>query len=141
MNYNGHVLLDSFVKPKERVTNFLTEVSGITPQRIKFAPTLDELRTKIDQILDNKLIIGHSIHNDFQALEFTQAQQKMVRDISTFREYMYNGKKTKLQTLAQDFLKISIQGGDHNSIEDARATLALYRLKKQQIDAELKFKK
>lgn len=35
VNYNGAVLLDVFVKPKERVTDYRTFVSGITPELLK----------------------------------------------------------------------------------------------------------
>lgn len=38
VNYNGHVLLDTYVNPKRKVINFLTWVSGIQPQHIKTAP-------------------------------------------------------------------------------------------------------
>lgn len=140
VNFNGHVLLDSYVRPKERVTNFLTDVSGITPQRIKTAPTLDELKPRIAALLKDKVIVGHSIHNDFEALEYMAHPTKLVRDISLFSKYKYNGKRTKLQTLAADHLQASIQGCDHNSVEDARAALGLYIKMKQQIDNELKFK-
>jgi len=41
VNYNGHVLFDKFIKPKQRITNFLTWVSGVTPAKIKNSPTYD----------------------------------------------------------------------------------------------------
>jgi RNA exonuclease 4 len=34
VNYNGAVLMDDFVKPQERVTDFRTSVSGITPKHL-----------------------------------------------------------------------------------------------------------
>lgn len=34
VNYNGAVLMDDFVKPQERVTDFRTAVSGITPKHL-----------------------------------------------------------------------------------------------------------
>ena len=38
VNYNGHVLIDSFVRPNKKITNYLTWVSGITFAKIKDAP-------------------------------------------------------------------------------------------------------
>lgn len=34
VNYNGAVLMDEYVKPQERVTDFRTAVSGITPKHL-----------------------------------------------------------------------------------------------------------
>jgi RNA exonuclease 4 len=34
VNYNGAVLMDEYVKPMERVTDFRTAVSGITPKHL-----------------------------------------------------------------------------------------------------------
>jgi hypothetical protein len=34
VNYNGALLLDEYVKPLERVTDFRTAVSGITPKHL-----------------------------------------------------------------------------------------------------------
>jgi RNA exonuclease 4 len=35
VNFFGHPVLDKFVKTKERVTDYRTEVSGITPTLMK----------------------------------------------------------------------------------------------------------
>ena len=35
VNSHGHVLFDKFVRPKERVTDFRTCVSGIRPRNLK----------------------------------------------------------------------------------------------------------
>ena len=47
VNYNGHVILDTFVKPERRVVNFLTWVSGVTAFHLKTAPTMNEIKDKI----------------------------------------------------------------------------------------------
>jgi RNA exonuclease 4 len=43
VNYYGHVLIDSFIRPTKKITNYLTWVSGVTYQHIKDAPTLEEI--------------------------------------------------------------------------------------------------
>ena len=35
VNYHGHVLMDKFVRPKHRIVDFRTWVSGITPSNLK----------------------------------------------------------------------------------------------------------
>eukprot|EP01017_Pseudomicrothorax_dubius_P033168 TRINITY_DN4413_c0_g1_i2.p1 TRINITY_DN4413_c0_g1~~TRINITY_DN4413_c0_g1_i2.p1 ORF type:complete len:249 (+),score=28.77 TRINITY_DN4413_c0_g1_i2:78-824(+) len=42
VNYNGHVLLDMFFRPRQRVSNYLTWVSGITASDLSNAPHYDE---------------------------------------------------------------------------------------------------
>jgi len=34
VNFNGHVLLDTFVKPEGKITNYRTWVSGIHPKHM-----------------------------------------------------------------------------------------------------------
>ena len=90
-------------------------------------------------MLHGKVLVGHSIHNDLAALEYDTHDPKLIRDISLFTGYRYEGKPTRLKTLAYDFLSFSIQNGTHSPAEDARATMGLYILHKYHIDAELKF--
>jgi RNA exonuclease 4 len=35
VNYHGHVILDEYVNARERITDYRTHVSGITPQILK----------------------------------------------------------------------------------------------------------
>jgi RNA exonuclease 4 len=51
VNYNGHVLMDKFVKPKRKIVNYLTWVSGVTPELLKNAVTFDEIFPEIKKIL------------------------------------------------------------------------------------------
>ncbi len=65
VDYNGHVLFDQIIKPKWRVTNYLTWVSGMTPARMQNAKGYDYYADEILSILKGRRIIGHSIRNDF----------------------------------------------------------------------------
>lgn len=57
----------------------------------------------------------------------------LVRDTARYRPYMRRrGTGTKLhprslKSLAEEFLSSSIQTGEHDSVEDARSTMELYR--------------
>ena len=35
VNYNGHTIYDKFVRPIDRVTDYRTWVSGVTPHNLK----------------------------------------------------------------------------------------------------------
>jgi RNA exonuclease 4 len=41
------VVMDEYVKPNEKVTNFITFVSGITYQHIRNAPAWRDIRPKV----------------------------------------------------------------------------------------------
>ena len=51
-----------------------------------------------------------------------------------------NGGAMSLKKLSEKFLGVKIQGGQHSSVEDARAALALYRIKEQEFESHLKQK-
>jgi len=68
VNYNQHVLFDEFFKPRTKVVNYLTWVSGITYENTKNAMYYEDLKPKIMNIFKSATIIGHSLHNDFKAL-------------------------------------------------------------------------
>jgi len=137
VDYNGHVLFDQIIKPKWRVTNYLTWVSGITPAKLKNAGTYDHHIGEILDILKNRIIIGHSIKNDFDALNF-YPDKKYVRDLVQYKGLKVNGKVVGLKIMTEKFLGMHIQDGQHNSVEDARATMALYRMVEKTWEDQLK---
>ena len=47
VNYNGHTLYDSYVRPTKKIVNYLTHVSGITYNLIKSAPTFNEIKNNV----------------------------------------------------------------------------------------------
>jgi RNA exonuclease 4 len=42
VNYNGYVVLDQYYKPRFKVLNYITRISGITPQIIKDKPIYND---------------------------------------------------------------------------------------------------
>lgn len=69
VNFNGQVLLDTFVKPEGKITNFWTWVSGVYPKHMYNATPLKEALQKVSKILKDKIIIGHALKNDFKVLQ------------------------------------------------------------------------
>jgi len=83
VNYNGHVLIDKYVSPGCKVVNYLTRVSGIRPCNIINAPKLQEIKDSVSEILNNRIIVGHSLINDFNALEMAFSTSN-IRDLAKF---------------------------------------------------------
>jgi DNA polymerase III epsilon subunit-like protein len=88
VNYEGHVLFDEYIKPDEPVVDFLTYVSGITQQKIRFAPLFTDVKARIFGLLKNKVVVGHTLSSDFKALNF-KMDPKNVRDIQRFKRYRF----------------------------------------------------
>lgn len=137
INYHGHQVYDSFVLPKEQVKDYRTYVSGITPQLLSIARTLETVQQDIAKLIDGKVLIGHAVENDLNAL-FLGHPRRAIRDTSQypgFRRYA-GGTTPSLKKLAREVLGTEIQAGAHSSIKDARATMLLYRKEKSGFERE-----
>ena len=128
VNFDGDQIYDSYVKPKEPVTDWRTPVSGITPKHMADARTLEEVQKAIASILDGKILVGHAIRNDLDALMLSHPRRD-IRDTARhppFRKYAGGG-SPRLKVLASALLGLDIQSGEHSSVEDARAAMLLFR--------------
>lgn len=137
VDYNGHQLYDSFVLPKEPVTDYRTHVSGITPQLLRSARTLELVQKDVVKLLDGRILVGHAIKNDLNALLLGHPKRD-IRDTSKYPPFraVSKGRSPGLKKLAQELLGIAIQSGQHSSVEDARATMLLFRRDKDGIERE-----
>ena len=137
VNYHGHQLYDSFVLPKEPVTDYRTHVSGITPQLLQSARSLESVQADVAKLLDGKILIGHAIRNDLAALLLGHSKRD-IRDTSRYPPFrqLAAGRTPSLKKLAREVLGVDIQGGEHSSIEDARATMLLFRREKDGFERE-----
>ena len=135
VNYFGHVILDEYVRPKERVTDWRTWVSGVAPKHMKNAITFEEAQKKVSELFKNRIVVGHAIHNDLHALMISHPR-KLIRDTSLHKPFRQLVKKGApgLKMLTSELLNIDIQTGEHSSVEDAQATMLIFRLNKRQFD-------
>ena len=140
VNWYGHVVLDTFVRPRERVTDFRTWVSGVRPSDLKHAPPLAEVQARVAELIKGRVLVGHAIHNDLKALLLSHPRHK-IRDTSTFQPLreLAGNKQPGLRTLARLVLDIEIQAkhAAHSPVEDAQATMAVFRTQKAAWDASL----
>lgn len=142
VNYHGHQIYDSYVQVKVPVTDYRTAVSGIEPKHLRHdvARPFKEVHKDIKTLLEGRILVGHAVKNDLDAL-LLKHDKRYIRDTSKyskFRELAYiPGRTPSLKTLVEKLLGVEIQVGAHSSVEDARATMALYRLEKQRFEEEI----
>lgn len=127
VNMEGQVLLDCYVKPTARVVDFRTHVSGIRPSDISgpHALNIRDVRTKVTDIINNRILVGHGLGNDLECLGLTHPRL-LMRDTAHYKTLCPRGVRS-LKKLCQSELGLEIQAGAHDSVADARSALALYR--------------
>lgn len=137
VNFHGTQVYDSFVKPKEFVTNWRTHVSGVSPKNMATAREFEQVQEDVAEILKGRILVGHAIKNDLAAMMLGHPKRD-IRDTSRFhgfRKYSA-GRTPSLRKLAKEVLGVDIQTGEHSSVEDARATMLLFRRHKSGFDVE-----
>ncbi|XP_039579397.1 apoptosis-enhancing nuclease isoform X1 [Passer montanus] len=143
VNYEGDVIYDKYVLPELPVVDYRTRWSGITKQHMKNAIPFKAAQAEILKILKDKIVVGHAIHNDFQALKYFHPKDR-TRDTSQSpalkkRAGVPIRANVSLKNLARYLLHKKIQVGckGHSSVEDAQTAMELYRLVEVQWEKEL----
>lgn len=126
VNLFGHPIFDSYVEPPAKVTDYRTKYSGIRRCDLENAPSFETVQKQVSKLIKDRIVVGHAIHNDFSALKLSHPVDK-TRDTSHYygRHY-FLGKTPSLKKLSQSLLGITIQKGEHDSVQDAQATMKLY---------------
>lgn len=151
-NWDGDVVLDTFVKVPARVTDFRTFVSGVRAKDIRStnadAMELHACRRKVGELIKDKILIGHSLRNDFAALMLDHPKHQ-IRDTAKYKPFMRasgrNGGKLrprKLRDLVKEHVgkTIQVEGEAHSSVDDANATLELYKTARNKWEKEIELK-
>jgi RNA exonuclease 4 len=149
VDWEGKVLMDSYVRVPGKVTDFRTWVSGVTAKHLNSSSAMNpkECRAQVASLLKRKVLVGHALRNDLSALMLTHPPND-IRDTGKYPPYQHvggDGKKRsrKLRTLAAQFLHKNIQqdGNCHDSVEDARTAMQLFKRAYHEWEATLLNKK
>lgn len=135
VDFHGRQIYDSFVKPRERVTDWRTAVSGVSQKEMRFARDFEEVQKQVSDMIKDRVLVGHDIKHDMEAMMLSHPPRD-IRDTAKhagFRRFG-NGRKPALRILARELLGVEVQDGSHSSIEDARVTMLLFRKHKSEFD-------
>jgi len=153
----GSILLDTYVVPPAgiaSITDYRTRYSGIRPSHLRGAMAYDVAVSRVRDLLRGRIVVGHALKNDFQVLGF-RVPNNWVRDTSKYPRLfalaeemasqsvgpanaLSTPKVTKgLKSLTRHILGRKIQGRQHDSVEDARASLDLYMRVREDWEWEL----
>lgn len=129
VNLFGHPILDKYVAPPAKVTDYRTKYSGIRRKDLVNALDFETVQKEVANLIEGRIVIGHAIHNDFSVLKLSHPPE-MTRDTSKYFKYLFQGKTPSLKKLCETLLGVKIQKGEHNSVQDAQATMKLYVLER-----------
>jgi RNA exonuclease 4 len=134
VDWHGAVLLDTYVKVPDRVTDFRTWVSGVTPRHLQAAMDAAACRRAVTDLVRDKILVGHALQHDLKALFLTHPPTQ-TRDTAKYPPYQRLGsdgkrRPAKLRDLVQTHLTLSSfqqPGEAHDSVQDAAAAMELYK--------------
>ena len=151
VDFNGKQLYNKYVIPPggtSTITNYREKFSGLTKELLEKVETnngkraakehsFEVVKRETAAILKDRVIVGHGLKGDFDALEFRPSPEN-VWDSTEIEAYMKDhpfipGKKQakKLKVIAKEFAGNSIQQETktgHSPLEDARASMNLFRV-------------
>ncbi|XP_027629342.1 apoptosis-enhancing nuclease [Tupaia chinensis] len=134
VSYYGDVLYDKYIRPEMPIVDYRTRWSGITRQHMRKAIPFQVAQKEILKLLKGKVVVGHALHNDFQALKYVHPRSQ-TRDTTYVpnllsQPSLHTRARVSLKDLALQLLHKKIQVGrhGHSSVEDATTAMELYRL-------------
>lgn len=161
VDWDGRVLLDTFVHVPVAVTDFRTHVSGVRPSHLRNENAMDEkqVRQTVARLLQNKILVGHALSNDLSALLLSHPKDR-IRDTAKYRPFQRrvgggggggshnnNNNKSKwrprkLRDLVLEHCGLTIQkeNESHDSVDDAKATMELFKTVHKEWEKELELK-
>jgi len=141
VNQDGTCIYDKYVKPTQYVTDYRTECSGICQKDMENGEEFLKVKYEVADILRGNILVGHALGNDLAALHLKHPPH-LTRDTALYPPCTLDpmtGKNPRLKDLASRHLQLSIQVGQHNSIEDAQVAMQLYKKFKYQWEKDAPF--
>ncbi|RIA93213.1 ubiquitin carboxyl-terminal hydrolase-domain-containing protein [Glomus cerebriforme] len=138
--------IDDYIAASEPVVDYLTEFSGIEVGDLDPASskhTLVPLKIaykKLRLLLDlGCVFVGHGLKKDFRIINILVPSEQVIDTVDIFH-IKNRQRKISLRFLAWYLLNQNIQTDTHDSIEDARTALSIYK-KYLQFKSEGRFEK
>ncbi|EJU05749.1 hypothetical protein DACRYDRAFT_46547 [Dacryopinax primogenitus] len=129
----GVPFIDDYVQVSESVYDYVTQFSGIEPGDLDPSVskhTVVPLKTvyqKIRLLVDlGCIFVGHGLAQDWRIINMFVPPDQVIDTVSLYH-LRKRARKISLRFLAWFLLKGNIQTGNHDSIEDARTALMLYK--------------
>ncbi|KAJ7599624.1 ribonuclease H-like domain-containing protein [Mycena floridula] len=136
IDYQSQTVLDTYVVPTLKVTDYRTATTGIQPPHLTGgnAVQFSVVQEHIANLLKGNILVGHSLWNDLSVLGIAHPAVN-TRDVGLYQPFRnalrFPRQVVGLQTLAWQFMQRRYQQQESNPLENARAALDLYRTQQQ----------
>ncbi|KAI8612159.1 ubiquitin carboxyl-terminal hydrolase-domain-containing protein, partial [Chytriomyces sp. MP71] len=129
----GVPFIDDYIEVQDDIVDYLTEYSGISAGNLDPSTSIHPLVTlkvayqKLRYLVDcGCVFVGHGLKKDFRTINIIIPPEQIIDtvDIYFIKERQ---RKLSLRFLAWSVLRQEIQQDTHDSIEDARTALLLYK--------------
>ncbi|KAJ7588625.1 ribonuclease H-like domain-containing protein [Mycena floridula] len=136
VDYRGQTVLDTYVVPTVKVTDYRTATTGIQPSHLSGsnAVQFSVVQEHVAKLLKGNIVVGHSLWNDFSILGISHPAVD-TRDVGLYQPFRNALRSPRqvvgLQTLAWQLMQRRFQQQESNPLENARAALDLYRTQQQ----------
>ncbi|TFK57027.1 hypothetical protein OE88DRAFT_85068 [Heliocybe sulcata] len=136
VDYRGQVVLDTFVAPSPAtpVADYRSASTGIKQDDLQHAPSFTVVQARVAQIIQNRILVGHSLWNDLSVLGIPHPAVN-TRDVALYQPYR-NALRVQgagpnqiigLKTLMWHFMRRRCGDQYIDPLENARAAMDLYR--------------
>lgn len=72
VNFYGNIVFDTLIKPWAKVVDYREHITGIKPCDLKHAPSYPKVAPILKKILHGKIVVGHSLKDDFDHLKLNE---------------------------------------------------------------------
>ncbi|KAJ0169588.1 hypothetical protein K1T71_014773 [Dendrolimus kikuchii] len=86
VNKFGDCIYDKFVKPREEVKDYRTEVSGVRREDLLNGEDFTVVQKEVAELLKGRILVGHSLKNDLSVL-FLSHPKRNIRDTSRYKPF------------------------------------------------------
>ncbi|KAJ3750513.1 ribonuclease H-like domain-containing protein [Lentinula detonsa] len=132
VDYRGNTIVDTYVAPTMKVTEYRTATTGIEPAHLssRNAVAFNTVQQHVANIIKGHVLVGHSIWNDLSVLGIPHPAVD-TRDVALYQPFRNALRSPNhivgLQTLSWQLMCRRCQESEQNPLENARAALDLYR--------------
>ncbi|KAF8971517.1 hypothetical protein BDZ97DRAFT_2033184 [Flammula alnicola] len=129
IDYRGHIMLDTYVRPTHPVEDYRTSETGLRYLHLCEAPFFVDVQQKVAALIRNKILVGHRIWNFLSVLGLSHSALH-TRDLALFRPLRKRLKShsvVELSTLVRIFMGRNLGFEHEDSLEFSRAAMDLFR--------------
>lgn len=120
--------LNSYVNPCRPIPKEATKIHGITDDKVKDSPSIDEIKEPFMNLIKGPILVGynatfdlnfldHAFHGALDSIEYIDVMW-IAKTLLTLPDY-------RLETVAE-YAEFQPEGGYHDSLTDCTATAAIF---------------